>query len=342
MNRIEDIAAWLRSGPGKVRIVGSGSQSQSLPPIGEAAPVSLTQLNRIVRLDAGDQTCTVECGVPRTELDAALSEKQLELPCLGKGTIGGMFASDPHGPAAAGGQGPRNLLLGIEALLADGTAFRSGARVVKSVAGFDVHKLLIGSHGRLFLAAQMHLRLKPRPRAELWFSNEGLDLQPALELLHSLRTEEQPPAVLQLQRTKDQSYSVRGRLTGRSIHINALQKRHGLAACDKLHSFHVDANQNSCGEVISGTSLPSNLSNLLLSIPDSAAFTWLGGGRFEAALPDAATTDSVLERIQHTTAAAAVMIGSADRVGHGTPLDQGEQGIAEGLKKALDPGGVLV
>jgi hypothetical protein len=351
MNAIEDIAQRLRSQRGKVRLRGTGSRSHQLPTCASAEVLDLSPLNRIQRLDPGDQTCTVECGVTRRELDAALLEHDLELPCLSDhldGTIGGLFASDPFGPAAAGCPGPRNLLLGMDALLANGTSFRSGARVVKSVAGFDVHKLLVGSLGRLFVATRLHLRLKPRPRAEQWFSNQTDDLQRALRLLQALRTERLPPTVLQLRRERDGALHVSGRLTGRSVHVQALQQRHGLQGCAPPTSWQVHTDPALTEEVIRGMALPSALDNLLKILPKDAPFTWLGGGRFEVALRDEPATDAVLEDLPKAKACGAILIGTPSRRNQtntkswSTPMDSGEQRIAAGLKRALDPDDILV
>lgn len=349
MNTIDDIAKLLQSRPGKVRLIGSGSRRHTLPPT-TATELDLSACDEITRLDPGDQTCSVECGVKLGELDAALAEHQLELPCLydrANGTVGGLFASDPFGPAAAGCPGPRNLLLGVDAMLADGTPFRSGARVVKSVAGFDVHKLFVGSFGRLFVAARLHLRLKPRPRAQQWFANQTHDQEAALTLLHSLRTEQLPPTVLQLRRERDGSFVVCGQLTGRSVHVSAMQQRHALRECEPLTTFHVDANIASGEEVLGGLALPSTLRDVLATLPKHAPFSWLGGGRFETALPDQQASDALVQRLPDANAAGAILIAAPSRSAAtgsrwGTPIDPGEQRIAAGLKLALDPDDILV
>lgn len=349
MNTIDDIAQFLQTRPGRVRLVGSGSRLQPLPPA-TATELDLSACDKIVRLDAGDQTCTVECGVKLGELKEALAEHNIELPCLydnAAGTIGGLFASDPFGPAAAGCPDPRNLLLGVDALLANGTAFRSGARVVKSVAGFDVHKLLVGSSGRLFVAARLHLRLKPRPRAEQWFANRDHDLEQALTLLHALRTEQLPPTVLQLRRERDGSFSVCGRLTSRSGHVNAMLRRHALEECEPLTAFHVDARLENGEEVLCGMALPSTLRDVLATLPKHAPFSWLGGGRFETALPDEQVSDAVMQRLPDANVTGAILIAAESRSAPtdnrwGTPIDPGELRIAAGLKLALDPDGILV
>lgn len=334
-----DIGDLLRSHAGGLRLRGSGSRQHELPASGAADILDLSRLDAIVRLDPGDQTCTVECGVDREVLGTALHEVGLELPCLGGGTVAGLFANDPHGPAAAGGQSPRSLLLGMEAVLSDGTAFRSGARVVKSVAGFDVHKLLVGSNGRLFVATQLHLRLKPRPSAEQWFRNAALDAPAALDLLTTLRQLAAPLAVLQVRRERDGTVTVLGRVVGRSSYVQSIVNRHGLEATSAITDFAIPTLDGE--EVVRGTALPSALPQLLLQLPDHAPFTWLGGGRFETALANATATDTLL-RYAEGTLPASIVHGPAARRGRCTSIDAGQQRLADGLKRTLDPGGVLV
>ncbi|MHC4899502.1 MAG: FAD-binding oxidoreductase, partial [Planctomycetota bacterium] len=146
---------------GAVRLAGSGSQQLLVPaPATKVRVISLQSMDRILRLESDDLTCTVEAGVRREALDAALQKRRLQLPCAGGGTIGGLFAADVHGPLGPGMHSPRSLLLGFEGMLAEGLAFKAGARVVKSVAGFDLQKLFVGSQGRLFAVTRLHLKLR--------------------------------------------------------------------------------------------------------------------------------------------------------------------------------------
>ena len=346
MNSVDEIADWLRTRPGKVRLVGSGSRRRYLPPSAGAKLLDVGQLHGIVRLDAEDQTCTVECGLPRTELDAALAEHNVELPCLGAGTIGGLFAHDPFGSAGPTAPSPRSLLLGMEGLLADGTRFRSGARVVKSVAGFDVHKLLVGSNGRLFIATRLHLRLQPQPRTEQWFHNEDLDRDRALALLRELRLAPLPPAVLQLRRERDGSFAIAGRVTGRAVHTNAMVHRYQLQPSPARSGFHIDAGNEPTGEpteeVLHGQVLASALPQLLDALPQAAPLTWLAGGRFEVAIERPETVDELLRRLPEVPATAMLAVCGEHRRGRGTTLHAGEQRLADAIKQALDPDGVLV
>ena len=344
MNATEAIRERLCAATGPVRIVGSGSRARHLPARADATALDLSDLREIVRLDHGDQTCTVECGVPLATLDAALREHDLELPCLGggtaEGTVGGLFACDPFGPGNEGGQSPRSLLLGLDAVLADGTVFKAGARVVKSVAGFDVHKLFVGSQGRLFVAARLHLRLKPRPRAEQWFTNDDLDEAAAFRLLHALRQEPLPLPVLQLRRDSDGSHAVMGRAAGRAGYVTGMVQRHGLHSVSAPTSFHLDPPPR--GELLTGLAVPSALPELLRAVPATATFTWLGGGRFQVALPDPGASDRLLAALPNVPASGVLAVATGERHGRGTPIDPGQARLADALKIALDPDGTLV
>ena len=340
---VAELEQLLRSRPGPLRVVGSGSRQHRLPATDTAAPLQLTNLRQIVRLDGPDQTCTVETGVTRAQLDDALAPLGLELPCPGDGTIGGLFASDPIGAAAAGGQSPRTLLLGCEAMLACGTPFRSGARVVKSVAGFDVHKLLVGSEGRLFVATRLHLRLKPRPRATAWFTVTDLEPTAACALLTKLRGQTLPPTALQLLRSGGGACTVHGRLAGRPSFVQSNLRELGLPETAAAWCNHLPppTKPTTTGEVLAGQILPSALPRLLAIAPELPCL-WHGGGRFELATPDAATSDQVLSTLQDLNGNAVVVLGDPMRRGRGTATDPGRQQLIDRLKQSLDPHGILV
>ncbi|HEX5050480.1 MAG TPA: FAD-binding oxidoreductase [Planctomycetota bacterium] len=339
-----ELQELLRAVRGPVRLLGTGSRQARLPAADGATALSLAGLDRIRRLDAPDQTCSVEPGVRREVLDAELARVGLELPCAGGGSLGGLFASDATGPVTVGGASPRSLLLGLEALLADGTSFRSGARVVKSVAGFDVHKLLVGSQGRLFAATQLHLRLRPRPRSEAWFERARLERDDALRLLATLRALAPAPAALHLLRGPH-GFSLAGRLAGRAVHVQATLREHALREHalregPALASLHLEATAG--GEVVAGNVVGSRLPALLAAIPADARFLMHGGGRFEVALASARETDALLAALPALSTQACIVLGEPARRGRGTPLDAGHERLASGLKQTLDPHGIFV
>jgi glycolate oxidase FAD binding subunit len=129
--------------------------------------LSTRRLDRVLEHEAGDLTVTVEAGVRLEDLNERLAEhgQRLSLDPPGDPTVGAAIAGDLVGPLAHCFGRARDLLIGIEVVLADGTVANAGGKVVKNVAGYDLGKLFCGSSGRLGLVARASFRLHPRPAA---------------------------------------------------------------------------------------------------------------------------------------------------------------------------------
>jgi glycolate oxidase FAD binding subunit len=156
-------------------------------------------LGRILEHEAGDLTCTVEAGVRLSALQGALAEQgqRLSLDPPGDPTVGALLAENVSGPLRNRFGAPRDLVLGVTLVLADGTVANAGGKVVKNVAGYDLARLVCGSRGRLALIARASFRLHPLPKATRTLVVEtedapravaallGSQLQPsALDVLH--------------------------------------------------------------------------------------------------------------------------------------------------------------
>jgi FAD/FMN-containing dehydrogenase len=156
-------------------------------------------LNRILEHDPGDLTCTVEAGVRLSELRATLADadQRLSLDPPGDPTIGALLARNVSGPLRHRFGAPRDLVLGVTVVLADGTVANAGGKVVKNVAGYDLARLVCGSEGRLAFVVRASFKLHPLPRAARTLLVEtddtavaasrllGSQLQPsALDVLH--------------------------------------------------------------------------------------------------------------------------------------------------------------
>jgi glycolate oxidase FAD binding subunit len=124
-------------------------------------------LSAILEHEAGDLTCTVEAGVRLPELRAELARhgQRLSLDPPGNPTVGALLATNVSGPLRHRFGAPRDLVLGVTLVLADGTIASAGGKVVKNVAGYDLARLVCGSRGRLALIARASFRLHPLPRA---------------------------------------------------------------------------------------------------------------------------------------------------------------------------------
>lgn len=335
----EDLIDALRTHHGEpVRLLGSGSAQDRVPaPTNTPRLLRLASMDGIARLEPDDLTCSVEPGLPRATLDATLAEHGLWLPCAGTGTLGGMFAGDLHAPMAPGAFSPRSLLLGIEGVLAEGLPFKAGARVVKSVAGFDLQKLFVGSLGRLFAVTMLHLKLRPRPRALVAFATSGMEQREALARFSAARRLASPPLELWLERSTA-GYAVRGALAGDAQHVES-----ELRALEFEEA--ADAGTRSLAavapdETVAGLVRPSRLAQLLSVSPDGAPVLVSGTGQFEIGTTSE-QSDALLARCPEIPATAVVHRGAPERRGQSTAIDVPSATLSSGLREALDPAGML-
>jgi glycolate oxidase FAD binding subunit len=161
---------------------GGGTQmSRGAPPRDGALVVSLRRLNRVIEHEPGDLTATAEAGITLDALQAALGARgqwvPLDPPAPGEATLGGVLAANAAGPRRHGYGTARDLVIGLRVVTAAGRLVRAGGKVVKNVAGYDLVKLYIGSHGTLGIIVDATLKLRPRPEAEgaCWATFATLD-----------------------------------------------------------------------------------------------------------------------------------------------------------------------
>ncbi len=140
------------------------------PPRRADLVLDLARLDAIIEYNPDDLTVTVQAGVTAGALAAALADRRQTLPLDPPGwsgrTLGGIAATAAGGPLRLRYGTMRDLLLGVRFVQADGVVTWGGARVVKSVTGYDVPKLLVGSLGTLGVLGELTLRLHPLPEAE--------------------------------------------------------------------------------------------------------------------------------------------------------------------------------
>ena len=128
------------------------------------------RLTRLLEHEAPDLTCHVEAGLTLAALQAQLATKgqwlALDPPNAQQATLGGLLASNSCGPKRLRYGSARDLVIGLQVIQANGELARSGGRVVKNVAGYDLNKLYIGSLGTLGVIAEANFKLQPLPLAE--------------------------------------------------------------------------------------------------------------------------------------------------------------------------------
>jgi len=160
------------------------------PQSGEIA-ISLERLNGIEDLDAESMTMTVLAGTPLQAVQEAAANAglffPLDLGARGSCTIGGNIATNAGGNQVLRFGMMRNLVLGLEAVLADGTVLSSLNRLIKNNAGYDLKQLFIGSEGTLGIVTRAVLRLYPAMPAKTAAIVAVADFPACVALLHALQ-----------------------------------------------------------------------------------------------------------------------------------------------------------
>ncbi len=144
------------------------------PPSACDLVIDLQAMDQVLEHAAGDLVVRVQAGATIGHLAAVLASagQELALDVPADATVGGMVATGTAGPRRFRYGSPRDLLIGITIVRADGVVAHSGGKVVKNVAGYDLGKLFSGSQGTLGLITEATFRLHPRPAAVAWVTGD--------------------------------------------------------------------------------------------------------------------------------------------------------------------------
>ncbi len=187
----EEVAQALRAWMAEGRAVYiRGAASKFTPPQDEAAAVLTTcALNGISTYALEDLYVTVRAGTPLAELQVELEHDGMWVPLVSpwpSSTLGGIMASNFNAPLRMRYGAIRDLVLAATMVLPDGRIIRIGRPVVKNVAGYDLHRLFVGSYGTLGVITEATLRLYPLPRARASLLVPCDDLSQALRCAGTL------------------------------------------------------------------------------------------------------------------------------------------------------------
>jgi glycolate oxidase FAD binding subunit len=148
---------------------GGSSLDLGYPPRRLDLVLDLGRLDRVLDYVPEDMVASVQCGISLDALAGRLGQHGQRLPLDpapgGARSVGGVLATAASGPLRLRYGTGRDLLLGVRFVQVDGVVTWGGARVVKSVTGYDVPKLLVGSLGTLGVLAEATVRLHPIPPA---------------------------------------------------------------------------------------------------------------------------------------------------------------------------------
>ena len=185
----------------RVLPIGRGSKlACTRPTTGIDFAVTTREISGIVAHEPEDGTITALAGTTWAELAERARSGGHHLspavPHAADATLGGVIAAGQSGMDRDRFGPLRSQLLGVRALLADGSVTKSGGRLVKNVTGFDLHRLYCGSRGSLCILLEASLRLHTAPQAERHLILETGGVHEALHIASELRETRLEPWLL--------------------------------------------------------------------------------------------------------------------------------------------------
>lgn len=163
----------------------------------EATPLSLRRLSEITLYEPSELVLSARAGTPIVEIERAVKSYNQQLPFEyldfsrifgtepGWGTVGSLFATNFSGSRRILKGSARDHLLGVKAVNGRGELFKSGGRVMKNVAGYDLAKFMANSWGTLAVMTDVTMKLLPAPADECTLFMYGLQEDIALEALRA-------------------------------------------------------------------------------------------------------------------------------------------------------------
>ena len=180
---------------------GSTKLTWGNPPARVDLIVSMARLDQIMEHAWADLTVTVEAGCTMQNLQERLAQhgQRLALDAMWpeRATVGGVLSTNDSGALRLRFGGPRDLIIGVTLALPDGTLARSGGKVVKNVAGYDLPKLVTGALGTLGVIAQATFRLHPRPQNTRTISISAPNLAEMQRCISAIQDSQLAPSALQ-------------------------------------------------------------------------------------------------------------------------------------------------
>jgi glycolate oxidase len=150
------------------RGAGTGLSGMSVPAKGGIV-LDLNRMNKILAISIEDRLAVVQPGVVYASLESALAPYGFFFPpdpASGKvSTLGGNVATNAGGVKGAKYGTTRDYVLGLQVVLPDGRIMRTGSKAIKSVSGYDLTRLFVGSEGTLGVVTEIILKINPKPRA---------------------------------------------------------------------------------------------------------------------------------------------------------------------------------
>jgi len=175
LSQVMDFVRAARADKAPFEIVAGGTRRTVGKPLADLPLLDISGLSGILKYEPEELILTAAPATPLAEIIAVLGEKNQRLgfdpadwsgllKSNGVATLAGAASSDASGSGKLRHGGPRDSLLGFQAVNGLGESFRGGSKVVKNVTGFDLPKLMCGAYGTLSVLTEMTFRVYPKPQ----------------------------------------------------------------------------------------------------------------------------------------------------------------------------------
>lgn len=365
----EQVAALLRFADGNksaVEIVGAATKRSWRDAVKADIVLETSGLAGVREHSWQDLTATVGAGTPWAVMQRALREhaQQVALDPLWaeKATVGGVIATNDSGALRLKYGGLRDLIIGMTIVLADGTIARSGGKVVKNVAGYDLHKLMTGAFGTLGVITDVTFRLHPVPMHRWTWTVSSATAEAAGELMLRVLDSQLSIQAIQL-RASDAGYALDVQIAtlpaasdkqiqmlngfvGRGTEVNPrfdvpFVSEHSAAFESREDLF---AREN--GVVFKATMLPSAIARMSADVVKAggSAVTQATGIMF-AHIPAGKALASIRASVEEDGGGALTVLRSTERVVLLRDVSSRSEGRALELmceiRRKFDPNGIL-
>ena len=329
-------AAYAAGTPLSLR--GHGTK-QFCAPAAEGAALDTTAHRGIVTYEPTELVLTARAGTPLADIEAALAANQqmlgFEPPHFGAGaTLGGTLACGLSGPRRPYAGAARDFVLGMQIVNGKGEILRFGGQVMKNVAGYDLSRLMVGSHGTLGLILEASFKVLPKPPQETTLRFE----MPADEAIHKMNVWAGQP--LPLSAACHDGDTLYVRLSGAETAVRAARLKLGGDIDDQGDGFWRALREHTHGFFRSDAplwrlSLPS--ATPMLGLSSSWLLDWGGAQRW---LHTSASAAAVARAAQQA-GGHAQLFRQRYQVGASYPPESTIAQLQQRLKQAFDPGAIL-
>ena len=333
-----------------VRFSGGRTKFDWGGPVKADVEISTLELDRIVEHNVGDLTAVLDAGVALADAQAAFAAEGQMLaldPPDGGATIGGVVATADSGPLRHRYGSVRDLVVGMTVALSDGTVAKSGGKVIKNVAGYDLAKLFAGAYGTLGAILQVAVRLHPLAPATVTAVGRSEDPRAVAAAAAALTHARVELECLDF-RWEDGAGMVLARFGGAGAaeaaeHVSGLLDAEGLEASveeddDALWDAQRAAQRTGSGPVVRVSGLQDQTA-LVLELARELDARVVGRAAFGlswVAVSDPGHAERVREAV--CPSPCAVLDGRGDLDAWG-PRDPGALMLAERVRERFDPAG---